>query len=715
MIRKSDQIKEPVSIQKRTLLTLRLIPFAAAMTLMTVIPTAAGGWQQDSKGQYYVQEDGRRYENTWFSFSSIPKNPLEQVNTTWYYAGADGAILKNGWYQIGGKNYYFYSGGNSPRKTFLTLEGKRYYVDEEGARQENGWFTLSGVNSNGISYTNRYFADDDGVLLSNGWFNLEGKYYYFYPGANSPYKSWVNIGGERYYVDENGVRQQNGWFAISGINSHGQEYVNWYYARPDGVILRNGFFELSGNTYYFDQNGFSFRNQWFVDGNGERYYLDEAGVLRRNGWFKISNTNTQTGVIAESWYLADENGAVSKGGYQEVDGNTYYFDANGTMYKKRWLTTEKGARQYFDENGILSRDSWFSIDGIRADGTTYTNWYHTDSNGNIQKNGWYTIDGKTYYLNENGNMATNWFDDKKYYLGEDGARRHGWQWLEIEDEWIEDSDRVADYFEKFGKQAWFYFSEISGKKRKCSSGIYTESQVDGVDYIFDTYGIMQRGWIRTKSTSLAIKEFRYLYPETGEGHVIGEAAKHAWVKTAEPVELDGVSGEFWYYFKGSGEPVCASPGKYVIEVIDGKRYAFDADGHARAGLLEIDNEVYYFGPAGGNLAGREGICNIVEPETGKAAKYKFSSNGKGITGIEDGYFYYKGKLQTATKGAKYELFDVPGKGLRLINESGKMVKNKRVKDSNGYRWKVGSNGNILESDSNETAEIKAPETEEYTS
>ncbi len=759
MMNKPGRRRMLVLRTRKTLCTLHLISLTAAMIFLAATKTlAADGWQQNGDGQwyylqdekktvnqwvqwpdgswrfvdgngrvsvncwinfegerYYVREDGRRYVNAWFCFDSVPNNPLDKVNTTWYYAGADGAILKDGWHKIGEKNFYFYGGGNSPQKTFLTLEGKRYYVDEEGARQENGWFTLSGVNSYGASYTNRYYADSEGVLLSNGWFNLEGKYYYFYPGANSPCKSWVNIDEKRYYVDENGVRQQSGWFAIHGINGNGEEYKNWYYAGTDGVILRNGFARLDGKTYYFDQNGFSFRKRWFVDGSGHRYYLDENGVLQSNGWFKISSTNTQTGVITDSWYLADENGAVFKGGYCEVDGKTYYFDVNGTMYKKRWLTTEKGGRQYFDEDGVLCKDSWFSIDGTRADGTEYTNWYHTDKNGNIQKNGWYSIDDKVYYLNESGNMATKWFDDKKYYLGEDGALRHGWQWLEIEDEWIDDNDRVAAHFEKFGKQAWFYFSETSGRKRACTSGTYTESTVGGVGYIFDTYGIMQRGWIRMKNISPSIKGFRYLYKETGEGHVIGQLAKNDWVKTVEPDELDGPSGEFWYYLKGSGEPVFASAGKYVIEKIDGKRYAFDAEGHTRAGLLEIENEVYYFGPEDGNLAGVDGICNIVEPETGKVAKYRFSPNGKGVTGIEGGYFYYKGKLQTAEKGSKYEVFDIPGKGLRVISESGKMVKNKKVKDSGGCEWKVGSNGRILESNSNEIAEIQVPETEAYSS
>ena len=61
--------------------------------------------------------------------------PSSKPVTNWYYAGADGKILRNGWYELGGKYYYFYEWGNSPRKMFFNLEDKRYYVDEEGARK----------------------------------------------------------------------------------------------------------------------------------------------------------------------------------------------------------------------------------------------------------------------------------------------------------------------------------------------------------------------------------------------------------------------------------------------------------------------------------------------------------------------------------------------------------------------------------------------------
>ena len=70
-------------------------------------------------------------------------------------------------------------------------------------------------------------------------------------------------------------------------------------------------------------------------------------------------------------------------------------------------------------------------------------------------------------------------------------------------------------------------------------------------------------------------------------------------------------------------------------------------------------------------------------------------------------------MQTAAKGAKYDVFDVPGKGKRVINEAGKVMKNKTVKDSSGAKWKLGSGGTILEGDTSAVADIEGADLEEY--
>lgn len=107
-------------------------------------------WVNVEGERYRIKEDGSRYENEWFSVTSNPSLPSGKPSTVWYYAEADGKILVNGWYELGGRYYYFYPGGNSPRKAFFTAEDKRYYVDEEGARPEPGWFPLRTWTAEGI-------------------------------------------------------------------------------------------------------------------------------------------------------------------------------------------------------------------------------------------------------------------------------------------------------------------------------------------------------------------------------------------------------------------------------------------------------------------------------------------------------------------------------------------------------------------------------------
>ena len=125
-------------------------------------------WVNSGDGRYRLKEDGTRYENQWFSTTSNPALPSSKPVTNWYYAGPDGKILRNGWYELGGKYYYFYEWGNSPRKMFFNLEDKRYYVDEEGVRKEPGWFSIDNVNSKGQPYTNWYYVTEDGSVLRDG-------------------------------------------------------------------------------------------------------------------------------------------------------------------------------------------------------------------------------------------------------------------------------------------------------------------------------------------------------------------------------------------------------------------------------------------------------------------------------------------------------------------------------------------------------------------
>lgn len=103
-------------------------------------------------------------------------------------------------------------------------------------------------------------------------------------------------------------------------------------------------------------------------------------------------------------------------------------------------------KRYVGDNGALYENEWFSISisGVDGNGASYTRWYYAGNDGRIYQDGWYTINEKKYRFQSSGEMVTGWngTDDESslYYCGEDGARRYGWQWLKIPDDWSDDND-----------------------------------------------------------------------------------------------------------------------------------------------------------------------------------------------------------------------------------------------------------------------------------
>ncbi|MGN0404098.1 MAG: hypothetical protein ACI4F1_02635 [Bariatricus sp.] len=681
-----------------------LAAIGAAFYLSCFPAIAADGWKQEDGNRYYVQ-NGQQLTSQWFHIErevhyqqKLPSDPVkeDEIVTDWYYAGPDGAIYKNGWYEIDEKFYYFNGSGVNVRKNWVNIGDDRWYADEDGIRKQDGWFSITNVNSKGVEYTNWYYAKPDGVLYRNGWYEIDGKTCYFDANGNSPRKTWVNVGTDRYYVDADGD-MQIGWFAITGENSQGVKYENWYFAGNDGTVMRGGWLQLGGNWYYFDANGLNYRKRWYVHpATKQRFYLTEDGVLEDDGWFAITGENSK-GEKYENWYYATDDGSVYTDCYQTIDGKLYGFDANGLMYKKRWITKSSKTALYADENGVITQDGWFNVITQDGDGNDVNNWYYADSAGYVRRSDesrWRTINGERYYISGSGRASTGWVDDKIAYCGEDGAALKGWQYLEIPEDWIKDSDYLSDYVSDHEERAYFYFDLSTGKKKHSVSGRYKVLEVEGKKYCFDNYGIMQTGWVKYASKSPAAAGYRYFEKEDAGESALGSPILSQWRYLECPEDLDTVDTEGWYYFDSDGYAYTAPAGKeYAIRKIDGKSYLFDEYGIAHRGLVELNGEFYYFGKGTNGLEGAVGRTTI-EDVSDEKAMYYFDSDSKGITGVRNGYFYYKGKLQTAEKDAKYQVFDIPKVGKRLLDSSGKIVKGKKVKDGLDQIWVTAGNGEI---------------------
>lgn len=112
------------------------------------------------------------------------------------------------------------------------------------------------------------------------------------------------------------------------------------------------------------------------------------------------------GTERTNWYCAHQNGVLMRGGFIVLDGKTYFFDANGLSYRKRWYVDGNGDRYYMDENGIL-QTGWFSIKGTNSKGEEYENRYYAQADGKVLKGGIHTVDDKQYYFDNNGLLYVN--------------------------------------------------------------------------------------------------------------------------------------------------------------------------------------------------------------------------------------------------------------------------------------------------------------------
>ena len=147
-------------------------------------------------------------------------------------------------------------------------------------------------------------------------------------------------------------------------------------------------------------------------------------------------------------------------GWQELDGNRYYFDPQSGALHTGWLVIPEGT-YYLNEEGIMQR-GWLTLENSRrfflpdgrlatglfeADQASYfadhsgvlqTGWQEADgirryfSSDGVMQTGWLELDGSRYYLDETGAMCTGWADTDAghCYLGNDGALQYGW--LELE-------------------------------------------------------------------------------------------------------------------------------------------------------------------------------------------------------------------------------------------------------------------------------------------
>ncbi|MBQ7796996.1 MAG: cell wall-binding protein [Lachnospiraceae bacterium] len=422
-----------------------------------------------------------------------------------------------------------------------------------------------------------------------------------------------------------------------------------------------------------------------------------------------------------SWVYLDKNGTKVTDEWRKGADNLWrYLNSSGEMAINTWVDDD----YYVDSNGIMVSNQWVWTRPLYGDDSEQY-WFYFGSSGKVVKEGWKKIDGKSYLFDSDGIMETGWSEDELYYLGQDGAMKTGWRYIEPPtDEFNDEEDWYDDYDGEYSSDGkyWFYFAS-NGKKYCPQTGTdesadFRISRIDGKYYCFDEYGIMRTGWVYLNGDPDdapvdSIENWRYFAGEEIQNATLG-ASIQGWLSLEPPERLQDNMDEpvVWYFFNKDGSPEVGpdygTASTTDFTRINGNNYLFDPKGNPVSGLHEIEigstdeKTAYYFDED--SKTALKGKKTIEEGDGTKSTFYfnEGSYAGRGVTGVKDNYLYYKGKRQEADSDVRYTLISIPdGEDTYktyAVNSSGRITKNKTVKDGDGVKYTTNSVGIVIEID-----------------
>ena len=297
--------------------------------------------------------------------------------------------------------FYDKDSGALVKNQYFNHNGKWYYADAEGNILK-GDQTIDGVH---------VYFDYNGVQAKDTV--LDGYYYDKDTGARKelPRDQFIKIGDDLYYLSSNGRTGE--------INIDGKDY---YIARY-GRVLRGSFNVYQEPPYYDDETGEAVKKTGFVKSDGRWYYLEEDGkkakglkeidgklyFFSNNPMNKYETHEQVRGQLARPYfYISFPNRAE--------DNPTYYFEAETGAAVTNQFVYADGHWYYFGKDGkallfdqvVNGQHLYFDYEGKQVKGDFVTDYkgtrYYDENSGELVTNQTRTINGVTYHFDENGRV-----------------------------------------------------------------------------------------------------------------------------------------------------------------------------------------------------------------------------------------------------------------------------------------------------------------------
>ena len=285
---------------------------------------------EDSKGTCYVGADGYIVYNKWVEIT-------EYYETCWYYFGSDGYMVTNKWVKDSKGWCYLSDWGGMATEEWVKDSKGYVYVDESGYMVTNQWVD---------SWEGLYYVNGSGYRVTNQWKKYEGNWVYLGKDGQVLTEQWVKDSVGWCYVDEDGFMVYDQWV---------EDSVGWCYVGKNGYMVTNKWFHDGYEWLYIGPKGYVLTNQWMKDSVGW-CYLDSDGYMMRDSWVQDS----------VGWCYVDGSGYMVTNDWVEDCGDTFYMNASG--YATVGWKVIDGNWYYFDADGVMARDQWIGNDYVNEDG-----------------------------------------------------------------------------------------------------------------------------------------------------------------------------------------------------------------------------------------------------------------------------------------------------------------------------------------------------------
>ncbi|CAH1856516.1 glycoside hydrolase family 70 protein [Convivina intestini] len=416
---------------------------------------------------------------------------------------------------------------------------------------------------------------------------------------------------------------------LSGFNDtpNGTQYYSF-----SGYQAKNSFIQDdSGNTYYFDNNGYMVGGNQHID--GQYYHFLSNGILLRNNLWRDINNN--------EYYSGDDGSALQ--GFQIINGQAYDFGTDNTYNLKTRPTGYfyDGTDWHWYENGVLYSGIksyegayYYFVNGMRQDNaweSTEEHLYYFGNDGrafqglkDVANNSYYFGNDDTFYLRTNQLISDN---GQQYMAGDNGVLRP-WSGY-IRDgasanggyHWYEDGQLFTGFRYYEGAYYWFLdgtrqnnqWENAWGQKYYVGSdgrAVQGLQVIDGQAYDFGEDGTYN---LKTQPTGYFSDGNGWRWFENGQ--------LYTGIKWYE--------GSYYYFEKGERQ-------NNAWATAWGYQYYFGADGRAVQGNQLIDNHVYNFGDD--NTYYARPVAGYVYDGSSENGGYRWYENGQLFTGFR----YYAG-------------------------------------------------------------------------